>query len=459
MTTAKKILGSTMAMAIATAAHSAWPFSWDFASRSDAPVAARVGPGGDLWLLAESAVQGLAFERAVLLRIDRGGNLLWGTEDPGLFAPSALALRPDGSALAIGVEVDGTFRATAFAPDGTIRWSRRRPELAPDSVFSGPHAEPIWDEVLSAWRVPAGIEGDLAVVSFGANGEALPELRWSPPAGTGRANSLLLRPGGGLLLAGTIQDSPPPGWWVVAFDAKGTELWRHFESGAAPAGAFGGAVLLSTDPVRLWAVDETACGIFSLLLWALDAATGAPIWDTTWPPPGDCDSFTPYTVALAGDRIFAGGLGDVDDIDATQLDPIALAVNATNGEVDWARTVASPSFGIDSALVVGEDGILLASSHFPPGGFGTAPLSIAAWSLAGRACVIPSQPLPARVPFALAQPATGGGAAIHRLLVGGTYDPSTAEDVLVQRVVDACSTLFADGFDSGGTRAWSLTTP
>ena len=62
--------------------------------------------------------------------------------------------------------------------------------------------------------------------------------------------------------------------------------------------------------------------------------------------------------------------------------------------------------------------------------------------------------LPARVPAAALRPSIGAPGN-DWILVGYGVAGATAGDLIVQRVAAPCSPLFADGFESGGTTAWS----
>lgn len=449
------------------AARAEWPLVWDFDGRGDEPVAARLGSSGaaagDLWVLTSSYAQGQISPQAVLLRLAPDGGIVWTGEDPDLHAPQALALRDDGTTLAIGPEAGSTLRVTAFTAAGAIAWSRTRAGVAADQPLNGPHAAPVWDASAAggdgAWRIPCGLGGDFAVLSFTAEGDPLPDIVWSPPAGDGRATSLLPRAGGGLLVAGLV-NLTPPGWWTVALDAAGAEVWKQFEDGGTVAGIFTGAFLLSADPVRLWADDETHCGLFSLRLWALDAATGAPLWGATWPPNDvpNCNSFTPDSVSLEGDRIFAAGVGNVATVGAS-FDPIGVSFDAASGAHQWARVFAGATTGIRAEVASIGGGALLASTLFPSPNPGPTPLWVAAWDREGASCGAPRELLPARVNGAVAlQPSDGTAAA---LLVGYGFNLAGAsqEDLAVQRIDDPCAGLFHDGFESGGTTNWSAQQP
>ena len=372
-----------------------WPLVWDLDGRDDEPVAARRGQGGDLWVLTESYLQGQGSPRAVLLRVAPDGEIVWASADPELTSPTALALRDDGSALAIG-RIGTELRVTAFTAAGAIAWSRSRASVAADESLNDLYAAPIWDATAAgaggsgAWRIPCGLAGDFAVLSFTAEGDPLPDVVWSPPSGGGRATSLLPRTGGGLLVAGLTESLSPPGWWTVALDAAGAEVWKHFDDGGTPAGVFSGAFLLSADPVRVWADDETFCGLFSLRLWALDAATGAPLWDATWPPNGSpaCNSFIVDSVLLEGDRIVASGVGDVASVGAS-FDPLASTFDAATGAHQWTQVFSGATTGIRAEVASVGGSALLASTLFPDPNPGPTPLWLAAWDRDGDACGAP----------------------------------------------------------------------
>lgn len=452
-------------------ARAEWPLIWDFDGRGDEPVAALRGAtgaaAGDLFVLTSSYAQGLISPHAVLLRLAPDGGIVWTGEDPDLHTPQALALRDDGTTLVLGREGNG-IRATAFTAAGSIAWSRSRGGVAADIPLNGPHAAPIWDETAGgggaggagAWRIPGGVAGDFAVLSFTADGDALPDIVWSLPAGDGRATSVLPRAGGGLLVAGMRENLIPLGWWTVALDAAGAEVWKTFDDGGTNAGIFTGAFLLSADPVRLWADDETLCGVFSLRLWSLDAATGAPLWDATWPPNDvpNCAGFTPDSVTLAGDRILAAGVGNVPGVGAS-FDPIALSFDVADGELQWARVFPGATSGIRAEVASPGGGALLASTLFPSPNPGPSPLWVAAWDRDGGSCGAPSQPLPARVNAALTLPAGGGTGAALLVGYGFNFVGATLEDLVVQRVDDPCAGLFRDGFEGGGTGQWSSAQP
>jgi hypothetical protein len=414
-------------------------------------------------VLTSSYAQGAASPQAVLLRIAPDGGIVWTGEDPNLHAPQALALREDGTTLVLGREGTG-FRATAFTAQGTIAWSRSRSGVAADVPMNGPQASPIWDASADggagAWRIPGGIAGDFAVISFTAAGDPLADVIWSLPTANGRATSLLPRTGGGLLVAGLTENLSPPGWWTVALDAAGTEVWKRFDDGGTAAGLFSGAFLFSADPVRLWADDETLCGLFSLRLWALDATTGAPLWDATWPPNDvpNCQSFTPDSVTLEGDRIVAAGVGNVASVGAS-FNPISVSVDAASGTHEWARVFAGASTGIRAEIASIGGGAILASTHFPGPNGGPTPLWVTAWDREGANCGAPRQLLPARVNAAVALSPSDGTAGA--LLVGYGFNLAGAsqDDLAVQRIDDPCAGYFRDGFESGGSGQWSAPQP
>jgi hypothetical protein len=96
----------------ALAARAEWPFVWDCDGRDDHAVGAALAPDGDLLVLVEAWAQGQGSPHGVLLRIDPAGTLVAEPVDPEL-RPTALALAPDGRALALG-RAAGGIRVTAY---------------------------------------------------------------------------------------------------------------------------------------------------------------------------------------------------------------------------------------------------------------------------------------------------------------------------------------------------------
>ncbi len=428
----------------ASSAGAEWPLIWDFDGRTDDAVAAQLGSGGDLWVLTSSSVQGGSTPRAVLLRIDAQGALTWASDEPEISRPVAFALNADGEALVLG-RIQSNLRVTAFGPEGQILWSRTRAGLDNDEARFGPDAAPIWDAAGAAWRIPVGIAGDFAAVSFSASGDPLPDRIWSPPSGTAQASSVLPRPDGGLLISGSADVSPsPPGWWTVALDAAGAEVWSRFEDGDTASGVFSGAFLLSSDPVRVWADDETTCGLFSLRLWSFDATTGTPLWEATWPAvdtTNPCRSMTPRSAMLVGNRIVASGISNVFS-PTSAFDSVALSFDATTGALAWARSFVGATGALSNNVASTDGGALLATSLFPVPNPGPSPLWLTAWDSEGVACSEPTALLPARVLTTLATADTGW------IVVGSSFNSITADDVIVQRTDNPCLVRFVDGFES-----------
>lgn len=430
---------------VAGAAHGAWPLVWDFAGRDDIPVAALRNDDGTLRVLVEAWAPGEAASRTMLLGIADDGSIAWTRELPALRGPVALAHGPAGETAVLARSASQLAMAVV-TNDGQVRWSHSRGALAPEQRFFGPSAAPAWDAVGSAWRVPVGIAGDLAVLSFAADGTPLPDLRWSPPQGNGAANSVLSRVGGGLLVAGTV-DTTPPGWWIVAFDASGTESWRHFEDGGTAAGTFSGAFLLQADPVIAWADDETTCGLFSVRLWSRDPASGAMRWARSWPAngaPPACNTFEPQSVRLADGRLLAYGTGDVSAASAS-FQSLVATFDADSGAPGWTASYDGASSPVATHALATSDGVLLASSLFPPVNPGPLPTWLSTWDRSGAPCTAPQRLVDGRVVDTLA------AGADQALVVGygqGLSSAGSASDVLVQRVDDPCAGHFGNGFEA-----------
>lgn len=427
---------------MATAAHGSWPFAWDLAGRSDTPVAALPTEDGGLQVLARAHAVGEPAPRSVLLDIGDDGSLRWTREVPG---PPAVALArgPDGSTAALA-RAASAFSLSIIDATGQLLWSRARSDLDPEETFFGRSAGPAWDAQAGAWRVPAGRAGGFVVLSFAADGTPLPDLTWSPPQGDGSASSVLPRPTGGLLVAGTV-DTSPPGWWIVAFDAAGVEQWRRFEDGGTAAGVFSAAFLLQADPVLAWAGDETTCGLFSLRLWSLAAADGAPRWARTWPETGAppaCDSFQPRTTVLADGAVIAAGQGDAPT-GGSGFDAVVVRFDAAGGAPLWARAYTGATTTLESLAAPTAAGVVLAASLFPPVNPGPVPQWAATWDTIGAPCAPPRRLADARgvalVPGADTVYAVGYAA--------GRVTQASGDDVLVQRVDDPCAGRFGDGFE------------
>ena len=450
---ARRAAAAVVLLLAAGGARGEWPLRWDFDGRDDVPVAARLAPDGSLLVLVASYAQGATFPQAVLVRIDAAGEVAWATPDPELSSPTSLALAPDGRALAAGRAVSGALRVSSFAAGGTLEWSRTRDGVAPDFADYGPAAQPAWDAAAGAWRVPCGTGGDFAVVSWNAAGDPLPDRLWSPPAGEAVATAVEPRPGGGLLVTGPVELAVP-GWWTVALDAAGVEAWSRFEDGGTNAGIFSGAFPLVVDEERVtvWANDETACGLFSLRLWSLDAATGAPLWDETWPPPGDCNWFIPDAVRLAGDRIVAAGATTLFG-GVSSPGTAALSFEAATGLPVWARGFAGNSYTMRAEVTSLGGSALVASTLFPLVDGTGPPLWLAAWDREGDACGAPYEGEPADAVASIAD------ASGRWLVVGSAGSVATLSDLFVQLVAEPCRFLFADGFESGGLGAWSSSVP
>jgi hypothetical protein len=439
----RSLLACLAALIVAAGCESAradWPLVWDLDSRDDTPIAATLGVGDDLWLLSASLVQLSSSKRAVMLRIDARGAVLSATPDPAMSSPIAMALRPDGNALAME-HWHGDLRVTAFGPDGAILWSRTRSGLiSPFDTRIGPQL--IWDDENGVWCIATGISGAFAALSYTSSGEPLADRLWPPATGSGSATSLMPREGGGILLSGVgFKDGSsnfPVRWWTVALDANGNEIWHHVQETGTHGSAFGGSHLLSADPVRVWADGENDRGVDSLLLWSINATTGDPLWVSRWPVqvnPVNGDRLKPQSVAITDDRILVSGLGQLGS-STIDSDVLMLSFDATDGSLVWLRSPVDQTHSIATAVSTFAGATMLAISQFPQPNPGTSRLWTAAWNRDGVECAPPIEVLPSRIIESLA---TASG---DRILVG-----SESGDIVVQSVADPCRVIFRDGFD------------
>lgn len=417
-------------------ASTVWSLTWNGGAQ-DEPVAADFLPSPGLRVVTWSGT---------VLAISSQGELLW-TAETGLSGDAkAIRLRADGS-MALLSETPN-LHLTVLDSGGTLLWSAPGPVAPGPDGIHGRLQPPWWDEAGQRWLVAAGIERDFAALAFTDDGAALPVLRWAPPAPEHvkvlRATSLLPLTAGGVIMSGLVYPASsgpasPPVWWTVALDGHGAELWRQLSDGGTARDAFSGAYLLASDPIVLWANDESDCGNFSLYLWALDAATGNEIWRRTWPllPTPSCDGFDPLDVVVDSGSIWAHGLlkqhstGLFNAPQVLKLDPGSgvLQWSATDGH-DMLRAVASP----------GNSGVTLLSSGFPTSG--ALPVVASSWDASGNACRHATL-MTQMTPLAAWQLVDG-----DRLLVGRRFDPTTGEDLEVTRVRGLdCNDLFASGFE------------
>lgn len=449
-------------LGMASPVHAAWPLTWDNDGAADDAIATRLGPNGDLYLLATSDTVGDP-PHAVLLRVDPEGNVVWTGIDLDMRTPLSFALRPDGGVLVTGRETGNTLRATSFAAvDGSVQWSRTRADVTWSEAFFGPDAEPIWSVFDAGWWIPMRQGDDFAVVGYDAVGDPLPDWTWTPPNGPGGASTVRPLLDGGLYVGGSSDgdfgpDGEAPGWWIVATDEFGSELWSHFEDGDTPAGNFSNAFLLesansgegATDAVIAWADDETAHGVFSLRLWSLDPDTGDELWAATWPPPG-LFSFTPQSVVVSDDRVVASGFTDAF---GNFGDAVAISFDAATGDVVWERIFSGGTRAIETAVVTDNGSALLATSLFPSPNPGPTRVWTSTWNRAGDACSPPQEILPARIVGAVR-----AGPDLW-LIAGNGSEMDTLNDVVVQQLADPCTFIFANGFESGDTTGWSSSVP
>ncbi len=422
-----------------TPAYADWPVIWDGESRGDISITAQLGDGDDhLYVLAQTYVQSTASPRASLLRLRPSGSIEWLGIDSEMRNPASMALHPSGSTLVAGIGAGSAVSITSFsAVDGSVEWRRSLVDAVWGDQMFGTPAEPTWSESDAEWWMPVGKNGKFAVVGYDIAGTAIPEWSWAPPAGIGSATAVQARTGGGFFVAGTFHDgATPPGWWTVAVDGSGGELWRHFDDGDTGADLFSGAKFLATedDSLIACAIDETACGVFSLRLWSLNPTDGTERWSRSWPPPGDCSSFVPHSVVASGDRIIATG-------GSTALSNTVLSFDNADGALLWQREFSGSTSVVNSAVSSRDGSALVATSLFPNPNPGPLPLWAAAWDRSGTACGEPQELLPARVT------ASVRGRGNRWLIVGYGFSSETLEDIVVQAVRSPCGLLFGDGFE------------
>jgi outer membrane protein assembly factor BamB len=425
-----------------------WPLLWDGGGSSDDAIAATLGPADRLYVLVRSSQSGTP---TVLLCVDVDGSIVWQGVDPGMTVPLGLTVREDGTALVVGSAPGSILRSTAFtASDGALQWSRDRADVSWTPPRFGDPAQPVWSATEERWWIPARKNGEFVVLNYDEAGNSTEDWTWPLPNGEGGASSVRPRAGGGFYVAGSLEAGPlPPGWWTVAVDALGSELWSHFEDGDTPFDTFSNAFLLGQglDELILWANDETDFGLFSLRLWALDPEDGSRLWAVTWPEDSMSHTETRSVVASGG-RVLAAGSTEAF---GSTAEAFLLSFDATDGDLVW--TSGTGQVGTTEARLASRDGSALLALTQSPVIPGPPPLSTFAWSRDGQSCSESLELLPGRVVATLL------GAEGQWWVVGMTFSPENGNDVLIQQRFDPCFQVFGDGFETGDLTRWSGVLP
>lgn len=152
-------------------AASNWTVVWDGGAQ-DRAVAADHSITHGLRVLTESGA---------LLAVSSEGSVLWSVETglPGDF--KAVALRDDGVTVVLA-ETGSNFRdlqLSAIDPQGALKWSKPRAQLAGSTGIEHRAPAPVWDDAGRRWLVPARVGMDFAAIGFSDAGDALPDIRWT----------------------------------------------------------------------------------------------------------------------------------------------------------------------------------------------------------------------------------------------------------------------------------------
>lgn len=297
------------ALAAAAAWEPAWTGVWQYEAdpRGATPMDVRVGADGRVFALFELAHDGMS--HTALARFDEGGAFVWLRERPGIDGRGMHVL-PGGDVAVVD----------AFGPVVRVR------------VYDGDDGTVVWEDQSQAGRISAGsrqlalalgdagallvpaIDGDdVVVVRYAADGERLPDWRWSPGAEDLQAEDIVATADGGAAV-GVAGDMFTGGFLVVRFDADGQVLFHDRERGSLDGGTFNRRLFLAVDgagAVLAQGALQNTRGDMQAQVWKI-AADGTRSWTRTLVDPLD-ERFTTEAVGLLleadGDAVLAQQAG------------------------------------------------------------------------------------------------------------------------------------------------------
>jgi hypothetical protein len=287
---------ATLAATVARAAwEPAWIGSWqyEFDPRSAGPVDVRVDAGGRVFALFDVGHDGRS--HTALARFDEGGAFAWLRERPGNDG-RGLQLLPGGDVAVVD----------AFGPVVRVR------------VYDGDDGAVVWEDQSQDGRIGAGarqialdadglllipaIDGDdVVVVRYAADGQRLPDWRWSPGAEDLQIEDIVAGSDGGVVV-GVAGDMFTGGFLVVRFDADGQVVFHDRERGSLDGGTFNRRLFLAIDragDVLAQGALQNPQGDMQAQVWKI-APDGARLWTRMLVDPLD-ERFTTEAVGLVLD--------------------------------------------------------------------------------------------------------------------------------------------------------------
>lgn len=430
-------IATAVALATASAAWApAWVGSWqyDAAPRGATPVDVRVGSDGRVFALLDLAHDGRS--HTALARFDEGGTFVWLRERPGTDG-RGMQLLPDGDVAVVD----------AFGPVVRVR------------VYDGDDGAVVWEDESQAGRIAAGsrrialgaggallvpaIDGeDVLVVRYAADGERLPDWRWSPGAEDLQAEDIVATADGGVVV-GAAGDVLNGGFLVVRFDADGQVVFHDRELGGFDGATFDRRLFLAVDgagDVLAQGALQNPHGDMQAQVWKI-AADGSRLWTRALADPVD-RRFATEAVGLLletdGDAVLAQQAGLDDRFRLLRLD-------SASGTL--VHDAAAPVGGVTRSLARAPNGRVLVGGTYFLDFQGRIGARIAEFDADLRPCRWLD--LGAQYFFTVFDGGARGWTGAAGTLFEASGNDAHALRYDADGACDAADAIFADGFDVG----------
>ncbi|WP_300616565.1 hypothetical protein [Dokdonella sp.] len=237
---------SALAAAFATTVAGAaweplWVGSWEYGTmpRGATPVDVRVAADGRLFALLHLTHDGM--EHVALARFDEGGAFAWLRERRTTANPPGMELLADGRVAVVD----------AFGNVARVR------------VQDGDSGDVVWEDESQAGRISAGVRqlavgrdgdllvpvidgDDLLVARYSADGQRLPDWRWSPGSEDLQVETIVATDDGGAVV-GVAGDMLTGGYLLVRFAADGKVVFHDRELGTLGGATFNRRLHVALD--------------------------------------------------------------------------------------------------------------------------------------------------------------------------------------------------------------------
>jgi hypothetical protein len=296
----------------------------------------------------------------------------------------------------------------------------------------------------------AGRLDDFLTVAYDSQGNELWRRERDNGSGTDdRATALAVGPSGNVYVAGGASSDFQWDVLTVAYDSSGDELWARLWDGEAHSDDFGHDLDVGPDESVFVAGVSSGPPAAAFLTLRYDRF-GNEVWATR-SSATEGSSAGAYDIEVdPSGRVFV--LGDSSTGSPDFVHRFMTAGYDFAGEELWVRERASDSGRSEfpHALVLGEDGTVYVTGA-SDNGFDRDFLTVAYSPAGNELFEFTYDGGGADVAYLAAPPATGG------VIIGG-YSQQMREDFFLVHLLDPAP-LFADGFESGDTAAWSAAVP